>query len=325
MNMPRLLAATAIGAAALLLAAQAQAQAFPSRPVTFIVPYPAGAAGDFSGRTLADKLSQIWKQPVVVQNKPGAGGVLGMATALQLKPDGYTMVLTTASVTLTLAQQKTPTFDLFKDFAPVSLVVTAPMVLVASKALPINTPQEWVSYAKASPDKLFYGGTGQGGLGNLAGELILRQTGGKMTYVPYQGGAHALAAVVGNQTPMAFNDIGSARAHLKAGTIKAVVIASPNRSPLAPDVPSLGDIGIRDIDIKASHGVMVAKGTPPAVVKEIADQIRAIMAMPDVRERFEAIGLEPVGSTAESFGEFLKAEDAQFRHGLKITGLQSGS
>ena len=319
----RFFAATA-GAAALVLGAQVAADTFPTRPVTFIVPYPAGAAGDFSGRTLADKLSQIWKQPVIVQNKPGVGGVLGMSMALQSKPDGYTLVLTTASVTLTLAQQTPPTFDLFKDFEPISLIVTAPMVLVANKSQPFNTPAEWLAFAKASPDKLFYGGNGQGGLGNLAGELIMQRAGGKMTYVPYQGGAQSLAAVVGNQTPLAFNDIGSAQSHLRAGTIKPLLIASPKRSTLAPDVPSLSEIGIRDIDIKASHGVMVAKGTPVAVVKQIAVQIQAVMAMPDVRARFEGIGLEPVGSTPEAFAEFLRAEDAQFRAGLKLTGQQAG-
>ncbi|WP_342132609.1 Bug family tripartite tricarboxylate transporter substrate binding protein [Hydrogenophaga sp. OTU3427] len=315
----------ALGLSALALCVQVHGETFPSRPVTFIVPYPAGAAGDFSGRVVAEKLSQIWKQPVIVQNKPGVGGVLGMASVLQLKPDGYTLVLTTASVTLTLAQQKAPTFDHLKDFEPVSLLITSPMMLVAHKNMPFNTPREWVEYAKAYPDKLFYGGTGVGGLGNLAGELIMLQTGGKMSYVPFQGGVQSLAAVVGNQTPMAFNDVGTARAQMKTGTIKPLLVAQPNRSPLVPDVPSLGDMGIKDIDIRASHGVMVAKGTPPEIVREIADQIKAIMTTPEVRERFIAAGLDPVGSTPQGFTAFLKAEDAQFRRGIKLTGLEAGN
>lgn len=323
MKAPILRIASVLLAAAVAGPAAAQTAApFPSRPVTFIIPYPPGGAADIVGRLLSDRLSQIWKQPVVIQNKGGAGGVLGLNGMLQARPDGYTMGLTTASVTLTLAQMKTPSFQLLRDFQPVSLVLTAPMVLVAHKDVPVSNARELVAYAKSSPDKLFYGGTGQGGLGNLAGELFLKQTGGSMTYVPFQGGAQSMASVVAGQTPMAFNDVGTARQFLNSGMVKGLVVASPKRTRLLPDVDSLGDIGIHNIDIKASHGILVPAGTPPEIVREISTRVREILAAPEVRERFDALGLEPVGSTPQEFAEFLKAEDLQFREGLRVANFQ---
>jgi len=192
-----------IGALLPLLVA---AQVFPSRPVTLVVPFPPGGSGDITARILSEKLSQLWKQPVIIQNKAGAGGLVGINSVVQAKPDGYTIGLTTAGITLVLVQSKAAPFNLFKDLDAVSLLATAPMVLLANNSLPINSAKEWVAYVKASPDALFYGGTAQGGIGNLAGELIMLQVGGKMTYVPFQGGAPALAAVLANQPPMAFLD-----------------------------------------------------------------------------------------------------------------------
>ncbi|WP_342132602.1 Bug family tripartite tricarboxylate transporter substrate binding protein [Hydrogenophaga sp. OTU3427] len=299
------------------------AQEFPARPITLVVPFPAGGSGDITARVVADKLGQIWKHPLVIQNKAGGNGFVGMSSVIQAKPDGYTIGLTTAGVTLALAHTKTPPFNLFTDLDPISLVATAPMVLVANSALPINTAKEWAAFVRTSPDKLFYGGTGQGGVGNLAGELIMRQVGGKMTYVPFQGGAPAMAAVVGNQIPLVFNDLASARAFLKAGSIKPILVASARRTPLLPDVAGMADIGVRDVDIKASFGLVAPKGTPASVLREIAERVKQVLAMPDVKERLESLSLEAIGTTPEAYVEFLKAEDAQMRNGIRLTGLRA--
>ncbi len=312
-----------VAVAGALLPLLATAQDFPSRPITLVVPFPPGGSGDITARIVADKLGQLWKQPLVIQNKPGGGGFLGMGSVVQAKPDGYTIGLSTAGVTLALAHAKAPPFSFQKDLDAISLLATAPMVLVAHTSLPINSGKDWLAYVKAAPNPPFYGGTGQGGVGNLAGELIMLQVGGKMTFVPFQGAAPSLAALVANQVPMVFNDLARARSFLKAGSIKAILVASAQRSPLLPDVASLTDIGVKGVDIKASFGLFAPKGTPPAVLREISERVKQVLAMPDVKERFESLSLEPVGSSPESFAEFVKAEEAQMLEGIKRTGLQA--
>jgi len=310
-----------VGACALWMAAPVSAQNYPTRPVTFVIPYPPGGAADIVGRLLGDKLSQKWKQPVIVTNRPGAGGVVGMTSVAQTAPDGYTFGLTTASVTLTLLQLEKKPIDLFKDFEAVGLVLTAPMLLAAHKSFPANTIQEWIEVVKAAPQPYFYGGTGQGGLGNMAGELIRIHTGAKLSYVPFQGSGPGIAALIANHVPMLLNDVGSLRSQLNAGTIKPILIASPKPSPLLPGVATIADLGIKDVDIKASHGILAPKGTPLAITREISEQVRVALNMPDVKARFESLGFEAQGSTPEAFVEFLKAEEAQFRTGLRVSGL----
>ncbi|MEJ2804029.1 tripartite tricarboxylate transporter substrate binding protein [Comamonadaceae bacterium PP-2] len=298
---------------------------YPQRPITLIVPYPAGGSGDYIGRTVADKLAQRWNQPVVVQNRPGAGGTIGVAAVSRSAPDGYTIVLTTASVTLTLAQQDKPSLDLFTDIEPVSLVAVAPMVLVAHKDFPAQSVKDLIALTRQAPGRYFYGGTGQGGVGNLAIELVKLKLGLDLTYVPYQGGAASIAAVVANQIPLAINDVGNILPFVKAGTLKPLLVASPERFSLLPDAVGLSELGVSDLDIKASLGLAAPKGTPAAITAALAREVGEIMKLPDVQARFYQAGLQPVGSTPQAYAEFLKAENRQFRQGVQATGLSQGA
>lgn len=315
---------TAFAIATPWLTAHAEpAPTFPSRPVTLVVPYPPGGSADYIARSVAEKLSQRWAHPVVVQNKAGAGGVIGVAGVVRAEPDGHTIVLTTASVTLALAQHAAPALDILRDVAPVGLVATAPMLLVAHKDFPVNSATDLLAYAKASPDALFYGGNGHGGVGNLAIELLKLKTGASLTYVPYQGGVASIAAVVANQVPLAINDVGGMQPQLKAGTVKPILIASPGRFSLLPDVPALAELGVNDVDIKASLGLVAPRDTPLAVREAISQAVLQALQTPELQERFHGVGLEPVGSTPQAYAAFLQQEDQQFRAAVKATGLDA--
>lgn len=308
-------------AATLLAATSAIAADFPEKPVTFLVPFPPGGGADVLARVTAKQLSEKWKQPVVVENRPGAGGLLGLGVGAQAPADGYTLILTTAGTTLLYAQAKETGFDLIKDFQAVSLLAKSPMMIVARKDFPAENLAQLTELAKKTPGKLNYGGTGQGGVGNLAGELLRKRLGLDLVYIPYNGAGPTVTALLGNEIPFVILDPGGTLPQIKAGTLKALSVLSGTRFPLLPDVRSLPEDGIDDIQLDASYGVVVPKGTPDDIVKRISEGFSEALKSEEVKERLLTAGLEGVGSTPSDYATFLTREYEGFYKAVRTVGF----
>jgi tripartite-type tricarboxylate transporter receptor subunit TctC len=319
--MKRLLAAIGLSLAATLAIAQ---DAWPTKPVRIIVPYPAGGVADLLPRVVGEKLSQKWGQPVVVENKPGASGNIGMAEAARAAPDGYTLALAPAG-NLTVNPTLFPNlpFDTAKDFTPVTNLAQVPNVLVVHSSVPVKSFKELVAYAKANPGKLNFASPGDGSGAHLAGELMKLEPGVEMVHVPYKGLAPAVNDLLGGQVQMMFAGISTVIQHVKSGKLTALAIASPKRSPQLPDVPTVAESGIPGFEVISWYGIVARAGTPPAVVQKIQRDMAEALAMEDVRGKLAAQGLEPVGNTPEQFGTAIQAESRKWGDIVRRAGIKA--
>jgi tripartite-type tricarboxylate transporter receptor subunit TctC len=313
-----LLAALAL--APVTVAAQ---DAYPSKPVRIVVPYPAGGVADLLPRTVGAKLSEKWKQPVVVENKPGASGNIGMADGARAEPDGYTLVLApTGNLTVNQFLFKEMPFDVAKDFTPITVLATSPNVLVVHPSVPAKTFGELIAYARANPGKLNFSSPGTGSGAHLAGELLNVEAGIKAVHVPYKGMAPAVSDLVGGQVQMMFAGISTALQHIRAGRLVALAIASPKRSPQLPDVPTVAESGIPGFDVTSWYGMVVRSGTPPAVVKKLHADMAEALALPDVKEKLAALGLDPLGNPPEDFARMIAAESRKWSEIVQKAGIK---
>ena len=312
--MNALLLKSAMLALAAAVLSQAHAQdAYPTKPVRIIVPYPAGGVADLLPRTVGAKLSEKWKQPVVVENKPGASGNIGMAEGARAEPDGYTMVLApTGNLTVNQFLFRELPFDVARDFTPVTLLATSPNVLVVHPSVPVKTFKELIAYAKANPGKLNFSSPGNGSGAHLAGELLNVEAGIKAVHVPYKGMAPAVSDLVGGQVQMMFAGISTALQHIKSGKLVALAIASPQRSPQLPEVPTVAESGYPGFDVTSWYGIVVRAGTPAAVVRKIHADMAEALAAADVKEKLSALGLDPSGNTPEDFQKMIAAESRKW-------------
>jgi tripartite-type tricarboxylate transporter receptor subunit TctC len=300
----------ALLAAALPALAQ---DSYPARPVRIVVPYPAGGVADLLPRTVGAKLSEKWKQPVVVENKPGASGNIGMAEGARAEPDGYTMVLApTGNLTVNQFLFRDLPFDVAKDFTPVTVLATSPNVLVVHPSVPVKTFKELIAYAKANPGKLNFSSPGSGSGAHLAGELLNVEAGIKSVHVPYKGMAPAVSDLVGGQVQMMFAGISTALPHIRAGRLVPLAIASPQRSAQLPDVPTVAESGFPGFDVTSWYGIVVRTGTPPAVVKKLHADMAEALAAPDVKEKLAGLGLDPLGNSPEEFARLIAAESRKW-------------
>jgi tripartite-type tricarboxylate transporter receptor subunit TctC len=300
--------------AAFAIALPAAAQdTYPSKPVRIVVPYPAGGVADLLPRTVGAKLSEKWKQPVVVENKPGASGNIGMAEGARAEADGYTMVLApTGNLTVNQFLFRELPFDVAKDFAPVTVLATSPNVLVVHPSVPAKTFKELIAYAKANPGKLNFSSPGSGSGAHLAGELLNVEAGIKSVHVPYKGMAPAVTDLVGGQVQMMFAGISTALPHIRAGRLVPLAIASPQRSPQLPDVPTVAESGFPGFDVTSWYGIVVRAGTPPAIVKKLHADMAEALAAPDVKEKLAGLGLDPLGNPPEDFARMISAESRKW-------------
>ncbi|HEX5129310.1 MAG TPA: tripartite tricarboxylate transporter substrate binding protein [Usitatibacter sp.] len=297
---------------AALLPASAQ-ESYPSKPVRIIVPYPAGGVADLLPRTVGAKLSEKWKQPVVVENKPGASGNIGMAEGARAEPDGYTLVLApTGNLTVNQFLFRQMPFDVTKDFTPITVLATSPNVLVVHPSVPVKSFKELIAYAKANPGKLNFSSPGSGSGAHLAGELLNVEAGIKAVHVPYKGMAPAVSDLVGGQVQMMFAGISTALPHIRAGKLVALAIASPQRSPQLPDVPTVAESGFPGFDVTSWYGVVVRAGTPPAIVKKLHADMAEALAAPDVKEKLASLGLDPLGNSPEAFAKMIATESRKW-------------
>ena len=315
--------AAAVMASCVLVAPSAWAQAFPSKPVKLVVPFPPGGSLDNVGRLLAQKLSEAWGQQVVVENKPGAGGNIGADAVAKSPPDGYTVVmgaLSTHAVNPSL--YKTMPYDAVTDFAPLSLVAITPNVLIVKTGAPIASVKDLVAYAKANPGKTNFGSGSNGSAGHLAGELFKLETGTDVMHIPYKGGAPALQALLAGDTQFMFDNLANAMAQVKGGTVRAIAVTTAQRSKLVPELPTMAEAGLPGFDISTWFGLMAPAGTPPDVVARWNAEIVKALNAPDVREKMLAQGAEPAPMTPAEFATFIARERDKYAKIVSASGAK---
>jgi len=310
--------------ACLLLAALAlpvHAQEWPTKPVKLVVAYPAGGAVDIVGRMLAEKLTASLGQPVVVENKAGAGGLIGADAVAKSAPDGYTFVLgTVSSHAIAPSVYKKMPYDPVADFAPVSLVVLTPYFITVNPQVPARTLAELIAYAKANPDKLNFGSSGNGTTPHLAGELFNTMAGVKINHIPYKGSAPMVTDLLGNQVQVAFDN--TVIPNVKAGKLRALAVTGTARLAAMPDVPTAAEAGLPGYEAVGWMGVYGPKGTPPAIVNRLAAEIAKVMAAPDVREKLAALGFQAATDTPAQFDAYLRAEQTKWAKVARDANVQ---
>ncbi len=315
-----LLMAVATG---LLAAPVAMAQTYPAKPVKLVVPFPPGGSLDITGRLVAQKLTEAWGQPVVVENRPGAGGNIGADLVAKSAPDGYTILLgalSTHAVNPSLYARMP--YDAAKDFAPITLLAITPNVLVVNAASPVNNAREFIAYVRANPGKLSFGSGSSGSAGHLAGELFKVETGTDAVHVPFKGGAPATQALLAGDTQFMFDNLANAMAQVKAGKLKALAVTTAKRSPLVPDLPTMAEAGLPGFDISTWYGLFAPAGTPPAIVAKWNADVTKILNTPEVRSRLIADGAEPSPNTPEQFAQMIASELTKYARIVKISGAK---
>ena len=312
-SITRALAALAAG---LCLSTGAAADAWPSKTIKIIIPFAAGGVTDVVIRTISPKLSEALGQPVVIENKGGAGGTLGTAMGAASAPDGYTFIAPAASHTTTPSLYSKLSFDPVKDFAAVTQIVTVPYLLVVPTSSPINTLADFIAAAKAKPGTLTFGSAGNGSSNHLAGELLAGSIGAPLVHVPYKGSAPALADVLGGQLSFMFDTINTSTGHVKAGRLRVLGVGTPKRSKIMPDVAPIADT-VPGFEAVTWIGLLAPAGTPKEIVARMHREIEKIVQLPEVQERLSASGAEPVASTPEQFGAYLSAEVAKWGRVVK--------
>jgi tripartite-type tricarboxylate transporter receptor subunit TctC len=302
---------------------QASAQSYPDRRITFVVPYPAGGATDVSARLLANKLSEAWKQTVVVENKSGGGGVVGNDYVAKSAPDGYTvLVAITQIIQVPSLGAKLP-YDVFKDLAPVTQVGLSTVVLTVPEAQPIKSVKELVDHAKANPGKVPYGSFGNATTSHLYGELLKTRAGIDMTHVPYRGAAPLLNDLLNNTVTAAFIDLTTGGAQIKAGKIRALAVGGEKRRTQLPDTPTLAELGYKGFEAEGWVGIFVPAATPKDIVTKLSAELARIIASPEGVAGIEALSLIPVGGSAETFEATLRRDYARWADIVKATGVKS--
>ncbi len=317
----RLLAAAG---AALCLAAPvfAQAQAYPTKPVKLVVPYPPGGPTDIVARLVAQKLSDAMGQQFIVDNRPGAGGNPGAELVARSPADGYTLVVATTAHAINPSLFKNLGYSLSKDFAPVSQLTSGPLVIVANPQLPAKNVAELIALAKAKPGELNFASSGNGQSTHLSAELFAAMAGVKMNHIPYKGSAPALTDTMGGQTQLMFDTMLSAMPHVKAGKLKALAVTSAARSPVAPDVPTVAESGLPGYEAIAWNGLLAPAGTPPEVLARLSAELKKVLAAPDVKDRFEAQGFAAAWNSPDDFRRFMTAEVDKWARVVKVSGAK---
>ena len=305
----------------LLWPGMAAAQDFPNRAIRLIVPFPPGGPNDIIARVVGQRMSELTKQPVLIDNRGGQAGVLGTDTVAKANPDGYTIGIVSASaLVISPTMEKVP-YDVAKDFAPVTLVVTVPEMLVVASNVPAKNMAELVALAKAQPGKLNFASAGVGGLPHLAGELFKLTAKIDIVHVPYRGAAPAINDLLGQQVQMTFLDLPVLLPHIKVGTLRPIALGAPQRAPTAPDVPTTAEVGMPDLLIENWYGMIAPAKTPNNIVAALNRIANEAMAVPSVNEKLADQGLTVAGDTPEHFRGFIDAETKKWAKVIKDAGV----
>jgi tripartite-type tricarboxylate transporter receptor subunit TctC len=297
--------------------AAALAQAYPSRPIRIIAPFPAGGGYDFLSRLIGQEMSKTLGQPVVVDNKSGANGNIGTDAAAKSAPDGYTLLMGGNSpLSLNVGLYPKLPYDPVKDFEPISRVATQPNLLAVHPGVPVKSLAELIQYARANPGKLSYGSNGNGSPQHLAAELLKRSAGIEMVHVPYKGAAPTASALLAGEVSLAFNIILLPLPQVQAGRLTGIAVASSRRSPLAPELPTMSELGY-PIDIDTWYGLLAPAGTPKDIVARLSAETVRIVSLPELKERTRTQGIELGGSTPEEFAAFMAADIAKWTRAIR--------
>ncbi|MCT9072756.1 Bug family tripartite tricarboxylate transporter substrate binding protein [Cupriavidus gilardii] len=320
-----LLAAMAVlcGAAVPAMSAIA-AEAFPSRPIRLIVPFTPGGTTDILARLVAQKAGETLGQPMVVENRPGAGGNIGAEAAARSAADGYTLVMGTlgTQVTNQFIYPRMP-YDSAKDFAPVTLVANSPNVLLVNSTLPANSIGELIALARREPGKINYASTSTGGSPHLSGELLSMMAGVRMQHVPYKGAAPAMTDLLAGQVNLMFDNLPSALAQIQGGKIKALAVTGAKRASVLPSVPTVRESGLPDYEVNSWFGLLAPAGTPPERVRQLQQAVDKVLAMPDVRKRIQELGAEPGGEGSAAFAAQIKADTDKWARVIRSAGIKA--
>jgi tripartite-type tricarboxylate transporter receptor subunit TctC len=305
-----------------LATSTAMAQAWPERPIRFLMSAPAGSSIDVLGRAIADKLKDRLGQPVVVENKPAAGGTVATAEVAHSAPDGYTMVLAfNGPLSFAPFLQKLP-YDVAKDLAPVIITSSQPNVLAINATLPVHSIAELVAYAKANPGKLNYASVGNGSSSHLNMELFKSIAGFDAVHVPFNGSPPAVKATVQNETQMMFAVMQPLQAQIEAGTLRALAVTTSKRFPLLPDLPAIAESGYPGFEALAWNGVLVAANTPKPIIARLNAEMNAILKAPEMQRKMQGFGFDLIGGTPEDFGALISGEAAKWAPVIRKVGLK---
>jgi len=313
---------------ALLLAAatapaHAQAPAYPTKPIRWVVPFAPGGTTDILARTVGEKLAIALGQPVIIENKPGAGGGVGAEFVAKAAPDGYTIMGGTISThAINASLYKNLPYDPIKDFVPIVLLARVPNMLVVNVDIPAKSVPELIALLKANPGKYSFASSGNGTSQHLSGELFKSMSGTEMQHIPYKGSPPALQDVVGGQVTMTFDNITTAWTLAKAGKLRALAVTTASRSAVAPDVPTLAESGLAGFEVSSWQGVFAPAGTPPDIVRRLNAEIVKILNTPDVKEKLVSLGLDVGGNTPEEFLVMVKAEVVKWADVVKKSGAK---
>jgi tripartite-type tricarboxylate transporter receptor subunit TctC len=299
------------------------AEDFPAKPIRLIVPFPPGGPNDIIARVIGQRMSEIVHQPIVIDNRGGQAGVLGTDAIAKSAPDGYTIGIVSASALSISPTMEKVAYDVARDFAPITLVATVPEMLVVASSVPARDTKELVALAKAEPGKLNFASAGTGGITHLAGELFKLTAKIDIVHVPYRGAAPAINDLLGQQVQMAFLDLPVILPHIKAGTLRAIVLGAKERVPTAPDVPTTAEVGMPDILIENWYGMIAPAATPPAIVAALNRVATEAMADPAVKAKLANQGLALVPQTPEQFRAYIASETAKWAKVIKDAGVET--
>ena len=311
-------------AAAAQSPAAASGPPYPVKAIRIVTPYAPGGTADILARVVAQKLSEAWSQQVVIDNRPGASGMIGADIAAKAPADGYTLLMAyTAEIAITQSLFRSMTYDPVRDLAPVTLAAVTPMIFVVHPSLPARNVKELVALARARPGELPYASAGNGSPAHLAFELLQRNAQVAIIHVPYKGAAPALTDLLGGHVVMFFSGMPPAMPHVKAGKLRAIAVSTAARSPAAPEVPTVAESGVRDFDISTWFGVLVPAATPREIVAKLNAEIARALTLPDVKERLAREGAETAPNAPEQFGRFIQSEIAKFAKIIKESGARA--
>lgn len=311
-----------LAAAALLFAGAAYAQDYPTKPIKIIVPSGTGGGLDLIARTIVSKISDRLGKTVVVENKPGGGGDIAAEVVAKAKPDGYTLLMASATYVVRANLYKVP-YDPIRDFAPVTQISYAPYALVVHASMPVKSMAEFVAYVKANPDKINYGSQGNGSLVHLTGELIKANCGIHMVHVPYKGAAAAFTDLLANQIQLGILTLPSALPYTKSDKLRALAVTSEKRAKAAPDLPTMTESGIKNFVVTQWHGVLAPKETPRPIVERLNREILNVLQQDEAAKRLESEGAEVVGSSPQQFETHIKSEHEKWGKLIKQTGIRA--
>jgi tripartite-type tricarboxylate transporter receptor subunit TctC len=307
----------------LAAAAVTNAQEYPSKPIRVVITFPAGGPTDVIVRTIGQKLTEKWGPPIVIDNRGGAGGIVGTEIVAHAAPDGYTLLTGTAGgMTINPALQSRLPYDPFRDFAPVGMLVINPQILVAHPSIAAKTVKELVALARAKPGQLNFASAGTGTATHLGLELLKLETGIDVVHVPYKGGAPALTDLIGGQVHMLFVSIPSVLPHVRAGRLRAIAVSSAKRSASAPDVPTVAESGYPSFEYSNWNAFFAPAKTPPAIVRKLNAEVGKILADPEVQQRLTTQGADPAPGTPESLARYMREDHERWKKVIKSAGIK---